>query len=93
RILDLPSYPIDGMKRPGQRYSYDGTGSAPDDVVMNYDGVAFRIKKYTVADDARFILVYQSSSDEEQPIIFSTSAETGYRYLSTHAEYNIENNL
>ncbi|HHL1429499.1 TPA: hypothetical protein ACQ3CD_005275, partial [Klebsiella pneumoniae] len=29
RILDLPSYPIDGMKRPGQRYSYDGTGSAP----------------------------------------------------------------
>ena len=50
RILDLPSYPIDGMKRPGQRYSYDGTGSAPDDVVMNYDGVAFLIKKYTVAD-------------------------------------------
>ncbi|WP_436914904.1 hypothetical protein [Klebsiella pneumoniae] len=93
RILDLPSYPIDGMKRPGQRYSYDGTGSAPDDVVMNYGGVAFLIKKYTVADDARFILVYQSSSDEEQPIIFSTSAETGYRYLSTHAEYNIENNL
>lgn len=93
RLLDQPGYPVDGMKRAGDRYTYDGTGSGAGNFEITVDGDVYGVKEYTTASDTNYILVYQSLLGDEYPVIFSTSKDEGYKKLTAYTSYSIHNDV
>lgn len=92
RMLDLPSYPYNGMQRPGSRYSWTGA-QTPAWGTIDFDGQRVEVRQYVTASDAKYILIYQAlDSSEEVPVVFSKDG-LNFSYLRKFEKYQVENQL
>lgn len=95
RVIDLPNFPVDGMKRESSRYTYNGESEAtPEAYSVIFQGKNYTCIPYTTAADARFLMLYQRyDATSRAPVIMSSSRDAGFELLPEIQSYKINNDV